>query len=157
MVSPNNGEARVNDIQTRLLRAGEEAVLDRVATTVFDHPVDQDAVRAYLADPRHHIAVAIDGGVVVGFASGVHYFHPDKPLPEMFVNEVAVASTHRKRGLGTRGLGTLLEHAHAIGCCEAWVLTDRKNVPARKLYAGLDGQEHPSDQVMFTFHLASKG
>jgi len=142
-------------IETRLLHAGEEAVFDRVAADVFDHAVDRDATRAFLADPRHHLVVAIDDGVVVGFACGVHYFHPDKPIPEMFINEVAVASTHRRRGIGRRVLAAILDHAGVIGCREAWVLTDRENMPAMRLYGGLDGDERSPDQVMFTFDLAS--
>jgi hypothetical protein len=61
------------------LRPGDETVLDRVAPGVFDDPIDADGTRRFLADERHHIAVALEGALVVGFASGVHYFHPDKP------------------------------------------------------------------------------
>ena len=62
----------------RILKAGDEAVLSKVADGTFDNDIDRDTAARFLADPRHHIAVAIDGGTVVGFASGVHYFHPDK-------------------------------------------------------------------------------
>ena len=77
-------------IEIRVLRQGDEAVLANVAPEVFDNPIDPQMTAEFLADPRHHIAVAIDGGVVVGFASGVHYVHPDK-RPELWINEVGVA------------------------------------------------------------------
>jgi aminoglycoside 6'-N-acetyltransferase I len=47
----------------------------------------------------------------------------------------------------------LLEHARNAGCREAWVLTDRSNDAAMRLYASTGGQEFPQDQVMFTFFL----
>ena len=53
----------------------------------------------FLADSRHHLAVAVDEGRVVGMASAVHYVHPDKP-PELWINEVGVAPTHRGLGIG---------------------------------------------------------
>ena len=112
-------------IEIRILGTGDEAVLDHVGRDVFDDPVDSAATRAFLADSHHHMAVAIERGTVVGFASGVHYHHPDKPAPEMWINEVGVASTHRQRGIGKQILGAIVERARALGCSEAWVLTDR--------------------------------
>ncbi len=139
-------------VEIRILGPGDEAVLQRVAEDVFDHAIDPAASATFLGDERHHIAVAIDGGWVVGFASGVHYLHPDKPRPELFVNEVGVAASHRGRGLGKAVLGALLEHGKALGCRCAWVLTDRDNAAAVRLYqAGGGGQG--SDQVMFSFEL----
>jgi GNAT superfamily N-acetyltransferase len=55
----------------------------------------------------HHIAVANDDGLVIGFASGVHYIHPDKP-PRLWINEVAVAPAHRRHGLGKAVLQALI-------------------------------------------------
>ena len=141
------------DVEVRMLKPGDEKVFAQVADDVFDYAVSAAAVAAFLADPRHHIAAAIDGGHIVGFASGVHYFHPDKPVAEMFVNEVGVAATHRGRGLGKAVVKCLLDASRALGCGEAWVLTDRSNAPAMATYASAGGVEAPQDQVMFTFFL----
>jgi aminoglycoside 6'-N-acetyltransferase I len=139
--------------EIRVLAKGDEQVLRSCAPEVFDDPIDVRAAAEFLADPRHHVAVAVEDGVVVGFVSAVHYVHPDKSRPEMWVNEVGVAPTHQGRGLGKALLGAVLGIARELGCAEAWVLTDRSNAPAMRLYASLDGEESPDDQVMFTFHV----
>lgn len=139
--------------QIRILQAGDGAVLANVADDVFDHAVDPPAAAQFLTDPRQHIAVAIDSGKVVGFASGVHYFHPDNPVPELFVNEVGVAPSHQGRGLGKAVVTALLAHGRELGCGQAWVLTDRDNLAAMRLYAGCGGTEAPTDQVLFGFDL----
>jgi ribosomal protein S18 acetylase RimI-like enzyme len=139
-------------IEVRLLRRGDESVLAAVAAGVFDNDIDKCAVEEFLGDARHHIAVGIDAGLVVGFASAVHYIHPDKP-PELWINEVAVAPKHQGRGLGKELLSTLFEAGRQAGCAEAWVLTDRANIPAMRLYSSLGGKD--SDQVMFSFRLAA--
>lgn len=141
-------------IEIKILRSGDEAVLDRVAPDVFDDAIDADAARRFLVDPRHHIAVALDGSLVVGFATGVHYFHPDKPLPELFINEVGVAPSHQRRGIAKRTLNALLDEGRALGCAQAWVLTDRGNPAAMSLYLACGGGE-PSDHVMFSMSLAA--
>jgi ribosomal protein S18 acetylase RimI-like enzyme len=115
-----------------------------VAAEVFDNPIDPQFTREFLEDPRHHIAVAIDEGLVVGFASAVHYIHPDKP-PELWIIEVGVAPTHRALGLGKAVLSALFEVGRALNCTEAWVLTDRSNVAAMALYSSIGGIEGNKD------------
>jgi ribosomal protein S18 acetylase RimI-like enzyme len=139
-------------VEIRLLRPGDEAVLAAVAAGVFDNDIDKRAVEEFLSDSRHHIAVATEEGLVVGFASGVHYIHPDKP-PELWISEVAVAPKHQGQGLGKALLSMLFEAGRHAGCAEAWVLTDRANVPAMRLYSSLGGKD--SDQVMFSFSLTA--
>jgi aminoglycoside 6'-N-acetyltransferase I len=135
-----------------MLGPGDEAVLANVAPGVFDHEVEPALSAEFLHDPRHHLAVALEDGTVVGFASGVHYVHPDKPV-ELWVNEVGVAPTHQRRGLGKQLLRALFAHARALGCREAWVLTSPANGPAVRLYESAGGNDLEDSPVMFTFRL----
>ena len=138
-------------IEIRLLGPGDDAVLDRVAPDVFDGPVQSRWAAEFLADDRHHLAVAVDDGLVVGMASAVHYVHPDKP-PELWINEVSVAPTHRNRGIGTLLLDALFEHGRTLGCAKAWLLTEEENTAARRLYARAGGTEEERP-VYVTFAL----
>ena len=140
-------------LEIKILGGGDEPVLANVAPGVFDHAVDQRRSVELLNDPRHHLVVAIEAGLVVGFASAVHYVHPDKN-PELWINEVGVAPTHRGQGVATKLLHALLKVGRGVSCTEAWVLTDRSNAAAMRLYASLGGIEAPKDQAMFTFPLA---
>jgi ribosomal protein S18 acetylase RimI-like enzyme len=142
-------------IEIKLLGRDDANVLENVAPAVFDDPINPSVTDAFLNDPRHHLAVAVDNKVVVGFVSAVHYIHPDKPRPELWINEVGVAPTYRGRGLGKRLLRSILDAARRIGCTEAWVLTERSNIAAVRLYSS-SGATQPSDQVMFTFRLDTR-
>lgn len=138
-------------IEIRLLQSNDAALLGNVADDVFDYAVEPQWSAEFLADPRHHLAVAIDDGRVVGMASGVHYVHPDKG-PELWVNEVGVSAAYRGRGLGRRILTALLEHASTLGCIEAWLITTPENAAARRMYAAAGGMEVPN-QVLVAFSL----
>jgi len=140
-------------IEIKVLGAHDAAVLANVAPGVFDDPIDMRRADEFLTDPRHQLAVAIEDDRIVGFLSAVHYVHPDKPRPDLWINEVSVAATHRGRGLGTRLLQSLFATARALGCAEAWVLTDRTNAAAMRLYATAGSTEAPTDHVMFTIRL----
>jgi ribosomal protein S18 acetylase RimI-like enzyme len=127
-------------IEIKVLHRGDENVLSNVAPGVFDNAIDPELAAEFLADHRHHIAVAVDDGLVVGFASALHYIHPDKP-PELWINEVALAPPYRRRGLGQAVLKALFEVGRALNCAEAWVLTDRSNLAAMALYLSAGGTE----------------
>jgi len=142
---------KTDGMEVRILTSGETAVLGRVAEGVFDNPVDPALAAEFLADPRHAICVAIEDGVVIGFASGVRYVHPDKPS-EFWINEVGVAPAFRRRGAGKAVVAGLIAHAKAQGCREAWVLTDEDNVAARAMYRSAGGAETPAG-LMVTYVL----
>ncbi len=136
-------------VEIRLL--GPDAA-EGVADDVFDAPVDVHWAATFLADPRHHLAVALDGDLVVGMVSALDYVHPDK-APQLWINEVGVASSHRRRGIARRLLDAMLAHARTLGCTEAWLGTEPDNIPARRLYEGAGGTAAPF--ILYEFPLAA--
>jgi aminoglycoside 6'-N-acetyltransferase I len=138
--------------EIRLLGPTDAPVLEHVAPGVFDNAVDPTWTAEFLADTRHHLVVALDGDLVVGMASGVHYLHPDK-APQLFINEVGIAPSYRGRGLGRGLVDRLVQLSTELGCTEAWVLTDRGNVVAQRLYEGA-GATPPEECIMYTIFAA---
>ncbi|MCY1055910.1 GNAT family N-acetyltransferase [Nannocystis sp. SCPEA4] len=139
--------------EIRALGVDEADLLDRVAADVFDDPIVPARAREFLADAHHHLVVAVEDGLVVGMVSAVDYLHPDKAEPELWINEVGVASSHRGQGLGQVLLRATLALGQQLGCRVAWVATERSNTPAMRLYAAVGGVEEPQDTVLFTFRL----
>jgi GNAT superfamily N-acetyltransferase len=144
------------NLTVRILGCNDTAVLNRVAPGVFDNAVDPRWAAEFLADSRHHPAVALDGDLVVGMASGVHYVHPDKP-PELWVNEVAVAPTHQSQGVGRRMLEALFERGRSLDCRGAWAATaPSNNTAARRLYAAVGGVEASEASLIVEFCLLAE-
>jgi ribosomal protein S18 acetylase RimI-like enzyme len=137
-------------VEVRLLGPHDGAVLDCVAEGVFDHAVDPHWAAAFFADPRHHLVVAVEAGVVVGFVSAVDYVHPDK-APQLWINEIGVAPTHQRQGIARRLLDAMLAHGRTLGCEEAWLGTEEQNLPARRLYERAGGEAEPF--VLYSFDL----
>ena len=140
-------------LEIKLLTSTDSHYLSHVAEDVFDDPIVEASAKEFLKDPRHRLVVALEDNIVVGFVSAVIYLHPDKSAPELWINEVGVAHTHQRQGIGKRLLQAVLEEARQSGCTEAWVLTDRENTPAMTLYKSMGGTEALPDPTMFTFNL----
>ena len=138
-------------LEIKLLTPPDSHYLNNVTDDVFDHPIVESAAQEFLADPHHRLVAALDNGLVVGFVSAVIYLHPDKPAPELWINEIGVAPTHQRQGIGKRLLQAMLEEARQSGCTEAWVLTERTNMAAMAMYKSAGGEETLPDPSMFTF------
>ncbi|KAI9131731.1 GNAT family N-acetyltransferase [Acaryochloris sp. CCMEE 5410] len=140
-------------VTIRLLQPDQIHVLDCVAPDVFDYPLNRAWSAAFMADPRHHIAVACDDQRVVGMASAVTYFHPDKPM-QLWINEVGVSPRYQRQGIGRQLLQALFTLGRELGCQEAWVGTEADNIPACRLYESVAGTAE--DFVMYSFNLAKE-
>jgi ribosomal protein S18 acetylase RimI-like enzyme len=136
-------------VRIRLLGPGDAPVLNRVAADVFDHPLNAQWTAEFSADQRHHLVVALDESVVVGIASAVHYVHPDKAR-QLWINEVAVAPTHQGQGLGRQLIERMTRLSRELKCTEVWVLTDRSNPRAQRLYESAGATMPPDDCLMYT-------
>ncbi len=139
-------------IEVRILGPADTQVLEHLNADVFDYAVQPKLSIEFLTDPRHHLAVAMDGNVVVGIASAVDYVHPDKSV-ELWINEVGVAEEYQRQGIGRRLLQALFKLGGELGCKEAWVLTEHHNISAQKLYAAVNGE--PAPVVMYSFKLSN--
>lgn len=142
-------------VEIRLLGAQDGAVLENIAAGVFDHELDDGWSAEFLNDPRHHLVVALDDTLVVGFASAVHYVHPDKP-PELWINEVGVAPSHQRQGVARQLLEALLNLGSRLGCVQAWVLTNATNTAAVRLYEAAGGEPSAEPSLLFEFSLVKE-
>lgn len=135
----------------KTLSKADVHLLLNIADDVFDNPVDENLAIEFLNDPRHHIVVAIIDNQVIGFASAIHYIHPDKPA-ELWINEVGVAPEHQNKGVGKAIFQELFQLGKSLGCTTAWVLTDKDNLPANKLYQSAGGEN--SETIMYEFKIS---
>ena len=137
-------------LTTKVLSSSDLLLLMNVAGDVFDYAVDEKLAKEFLEDPRHHIVVALSDGVIIGFASAVHYIHRDKPA-ELWINEVGVAPAHQGKGVAKAIMTELLRLGHRLGCVNAWVLTDKNNTAANGLYKSVGGRISEEETVMYEF------
>jgi GNAT superfamily N-acetyltransferase len=107
------------ELEIRQVKPGDVALFDRVADAVFDEAVDPGRLAAYLAEPGHHMLVALLAGEVVAQVAAVIHRHPDKPT-ELYIDEVGVTPALQRQGIAGAMLEQMLALGKALGCEEAW-------------------------------------
>ncbi|HEX3265405.1 MAG TPA: GNAT family N-acetyltransferase [Candidatus Limnocylindrales bacterium] len=118
--------------EVRRLTVADVAVVVRAAA-LFDHSPRRPETRRFLASEDHHLLMAFVGSEPVGFVSGYELVHPDKAV-EMFLYELSVAESARRRGVGRALVEALADVARERSCRGMWVLTDHDNEAAKATY-----------------------
>ncbi|MGA7173407.1 MAG: GNAT family N-acetyltransferase [Candidatus Dormiibacterota bacterium] len=123
---------------------------------LFDQPPRAEPTRRFLAEHGHHILIAYDGEGAVGYVTGVETTHPDKGT-EMFLYELAVAQSHRRRGIGSALVRQLAEVARHCHCYGMWVATEIANRAARATYECTGAVVDVSPSVVFSWRFDEVG
>ncbi|HMS56149.1 MAG TPA: GNAT family N-acetyltransferase [Fimbriimonadaceae bacterium] len=139
-------------MEVTVVDLGNIALMDSVADGVFDHAVQPELLHEFLTNPANVLVVAVDGGSVIGMATGIVYVHPDKPR-QLFINEVGVDDAFQGRGIGKQLVAAILDAGKRRGAREAWVATEMENAAARALYRSTGGKEDPDGIVMYLYQI----
>lgn len=101
---------------------------------LFDQLPHRVHVSRFLADSNHHLLFAWDeAGRAVGFVSAMELRHPDRDT-EMYVDELGVEESARRRGVATALIAALRAVARDAGCCSMWAATEPDNAAAAATY-----------------------
>ncbi len=137
------------DFTCALIDTGNAALLDTIEDGVFDAPVRGDFLAQCLANPNQFLIVAIADGRVIGKALAYVFHFPDKPS-EIYVEEIDVAKKWRRQGIASALLDAVGAEGKTRGIAEFWLVTEKDNKPARKLY---DGKAHKKQKsVWYEFY-----
>ncbi|PBQ34407.1 hypothetical protein CNR22_22385 [Sphingobacteriaceae bacterium] len=96
-------------------------------------------LRNLLVRDDFHMLVAMDGDKVVGGLTAFELPMYKEEVNEIFLYEIGVDETYRKRNIATELIECLKKIAAKRGIPEMYVGTEMNNVPARKLYQKTGG------------------
>jgi aminoglycoside 3-N-acetyltransferase I len=109
----------------------------------YDSRPPSDAYLRALLDRAHVIVLTTfdEKGAVVGGLVAYVLEKFEQERSEVYIYDLAVARTHRRRGIATRLIGELRRIAHELGAYVIFVQADPPDAPAVALYESLGTRE----------------
>ncbi|EIM01629.1 acetyltransferase [Rhodanobacter thiooxydans] len=111
----------------------------------YGQPADLARARDFLAERFHHheslVLLALgEHGAGFGFTQLYPLFSSVRTVRTWLLNDLFVAATARRQGVGAALLKAAAEHAHALGAASLSLSTALDNAPAQALYESLGWQ-----------------
>ncbi len=94
--------------------------------------------------------VAVCDRQVIGQVAAYIHRHADQGA-DIYVDNLGVTPNFQRRGVARRLVDEVMAWGKALGCHQAWIVTDIDNDAARALYVGLGATAEPI--VMFSYDL----
>jgi aminoglycoside 3-N-acetyltransferase I len=106
-----------------------------------DAPPSDAWLSAQLANPLVIALAALDGDKVAGALTGYVLPKLEQERSEIYIYDLAVATSHWRRGIATALIGHLQDIARALGAWVIYVQADYEDEPAVALYTKLGTRE----------------
>jgi len=116
-------------------------VFDDAETYTSARP-DDDYVEERLADDAFIALCAMEDDAIVGGLAAYELKKFEQARSELYIYDLAVAATHRRRGIATALIESVCEIASARGAWTVFVQADADDGPAVALYSGLGEREY---------------
>lgn len=131
---------RADFAEMRQLNAAFAEAFEDIESYQSALPSDE-YLRALLDDPTLIPLVAIEDGSVVGGLAAYVLRKFEQERREIYIYDLAVLESHRRRGIATGLINKLREIARGIGAYVIYVQADPPDEPAVKLYESLGIRE----------------
>ena len=138
-------------MQIRRLDRHEARLAEEVIRGFKGSSRSPGSLQGFLGNPANYLLVAEAEGEVSGFLMAYRLERADREASQMFVYEIGVAAPWRGQGLATALVEGITALARAEGMFEAFVLTNRSNEPARRLYARTGGIVEDDSAMLFVY------
>lgn len=115
-------------------------------------PASASHLAQFLSRPENILLVADDHDTPTGFLVAYFLDRVDRAQRMVCLYEIGVATDHRQQKIGR----TLIEHLKKLCCDEnimkVWVITDRANAAAVRLYESTGAQHDGLESLVFVYN-----
>ena len=137
--------------EIKLLRPGDEPLAVRAIRQIKRAEAGETHMSRFLACAENLLLVAVSEDKPVGFALAYQLDRVDESPPMVFFYEIEVSPSHRRKGIGRALIDRLKMLCHQRGAGKMFVLTDRRNHDACRLYSAAGGHMEYDDGVLFSY------
>ena len=136
---------RINKISSKLI--------DQVNQLFDDKKWDQKQGELFLSDKNNLLLLAFEDKKPVGFLIAHRLQRFDNRKAEVLLYEIGVHPNYRRKGIGKSLINEVKKWAVEVNAAEVWVLTEKTNPIAMKLYQSVGGIEESPGTIMYVYKI----
>ncbi len=111
--------------------------------------VDESKLDKFLSNENNIALIEVIDDKVVALVWGYVLERMDAE-PMMFIYSVDVIKEYRRRGIARKLVGAFIDESNKRGFRNSFLITEKGNVPANKLYQSLKGKEQ-EEHILYMF------
>jgi len=131
----------------------DAARLEQLRAHLDEPDWNLESAREFLSDKSNYLIVAKIAERVVGALIAHRLARLDSQRAQMLLYEIDVQPDFQGKGVGSAMIERLKELAREAGSCEVWVVTNKSNEAATRLYRATGGFAKQDDDVVFEYKL----
>ena len=115
----------------------------------------KENARQFLLDPKNWIFACIEDKKIIGFAYGYELNRLDNKGNMLYIHEVGVHPEYQRQGIGFQILTSLKEICKLTDICRFFLITQKHNIAACKLYEKTGGKkiaDSYDDDIIYFFN-----
>ena len=114
---------------------------------------EPESLKKYLNSDETYLIGAFDESDPVGIAIAYLLPRGDTARPMMYLHDIEVARSHRRKGIARRMIQLLLEECRRHKAYKMFVITAWSNQAAVRLYEATSGRRLPDSDSVFEYQI----
>lgn len=110
-------------------------------------------IAAFLENEFNYFMAYVEEGEIIGFALAYTLQRYDGQNSMMYLHEIGVNEDSRRKGIGKKLLKALKNICTENDFMKLFLITNKSNRPAVRLYESLDGETDSDDDVVYTIKM----
>lgn len=129
--------------------------LRKAGSLFWNHIGDGEQLKNFLSNKNNWAYVAWYGEEIVGFAFG-YMLETFYSKPMLYIHSIDVAEKYKRKGFGKALMNKIIEDSKELGAKECFLITNKSNVPAVKLYESARGTLLSDDDIVYEWEFKEK-
>jgi ribosomal protein S18 acetylase RimI-like enzyme len=139
-------------IEYKRLTAEDTAIAKKLVKTFRNQNPSDEKVLLALKDPYIYLYVAMLEDDICGYVKAYRLKRFDEENDFFMVYHCFVLEKYQRMHIASTLMSIILDEAKAANAYYTFLITQSDNAPAKRLYEGLGGYDHPKNKEVFYWY-----
>lgn len=150
-----NNKGEIAMVNIKKLTVNDVETLGKAGSLFWDHIGNEEDFKKFLNGKNNFAYVSWYGEDIVGFAFG-YILETFYSKPMCYIHSIDVAEEYKRKGFGKALMNKIIEDCKEKDIRECFLITNKSNVPAVKLYESVEGTLLNDDDIVYEWDFKDK-